>query len=244
MLPPAVPAYNNAYHRILRDTPFFMMFFRDPRMPYAMLEVPPRPFYNVDSYKEEMAVIARRVYDRCQENIEMGRQEMEKYRKPSKIKPINVGDRVLLRYIPKKKTNKKLQPLYDGPFRVLQKVSDVVIRLRNIRTSKEVTVHTDRVRVLHEDCVTIKQFPKVRRAFPTNPENETLWHHYEWPPEEEEEAPGPPPATDPAIPRTEVTGPASPAAPPRSPPYSLRSSSRAPDLPNVMARPLEYLPRI
>lgn len=174
MVPPAVLAYKSAYHRTLKDTPLLsscMLFLHEPQMPYKMLERPAHPFYNTDSYREEMAVIAHRVYDRCREHIELGREEMERHHRPSRIKEIAVGDSPL-RYIPKRKENKKLQPVFDDPYRVLEKVSNVVIRLHNIRTDKVTTVHTDRVRILQEDCVTIKQCSKVRRAFPINPQPE------------------------------------------------------------------------
>ena len=52
--------------------------------------------------------------------------------KKTKIKPLNTGDRVYVRQVPRRGLSSKLQPAYTGPFRVLDKVSDVVVKLRII----------------------------------------------------------------------------------------------------------------
>ena len=164
MLPAAKYAYNSAYHRIIKDSPFYLLHMRDPPLPYQILDEVPKPWYNVDQYKEKMALITKRTYERCAAYLEMGREEMERFHKGGKIKNVKLGDRVYLQHIPTKKENKKLQPLYDGPYRVIHQISDVVVKLKNIRNIKEITVHTDRIRVIPEENITLKQNTNVRRA--------------------------------------------------------------------------------
>lgn len=53
MLPAVTVAYNTTYHRTIREAPFYLMYLRDPRVPYTMLASPHRPWYNVDSHKDE-----------------------------------------------------------------------------------------------------------------------------------------------------------------------------------------------
>ena len=55
-------AYNKAYHRVIRDSPYYLLHLRDPNIPAKMLEVERRPWYNVDEYKQEMAVISKMIY--------------------------------------------------------------------------------------------------------------------------------------------------------------------------------------
>ena len=56
-----------------------------------------------------------------------------------------------------------MQPAYAEPFRVTSKVSDVVIKVRNIRTGVSKTLHTDRIRIIHEDNITPHQNQNVRK---------------------------------------------------------------------------------
>lgn len=254
MLPTCTLAYNTAYHRSIRESPFFLLFLRDPRMPYTMLESPQKPWYDIDSYKQEISVIAKKVYERCQMYLEEGREEMERNYKPSKVKPLKVGDRVFLKHIPTRKEPKKLQSIFDGPYRVVDKISDVVVKIRNLRTSKLVTVHTDRVKVLHEDCIDVQQCPAARRAYPFNPQEECEIFSAVPAPDNSvtqtnsvssdneqssaDDVRSPPTVQTPteetsSQTRTEVSEPPQHR-------YSLRSSSQVQDLPNVMVRPLEY----
>ena len=76
MLPVATQAYNTAYHRVIRDSPYYLLHLRDSNIPYKMLEGERRSWYNVDEYKEEMAIVAKKVYERCAAYIEEGREEM------------------------------------------------------------------------------------------------------------------------------------------------------------------------
>ena len=130
MLEVATFAYNTAYHRTIKETPFYLLFLRDPGHPYTTLENPQKAWYNVDSYKEEMAVVTRRIYECCQIYIEEGRDEMESNQKTSQIKPVKIGDRVFLKYMPKRTENKKLQPIFDGLYRIIVKKSDVVVQIK------------------------------------------------------------------------------------------------------------------
>lgn len=260
MLPAATLAYTTAYHRTIKESPFYLLYLRDPHMPYTMSESPKRPWYNVDSYKDEMAVISRKVYERCQVYLEEGRDKMEKYYKPSKTKPVKIGDRVFLRYVPKRTEHKKLQPIFDGPYGVVDKPSDVVVKIKDLRTSKVTTVHTDRIKVLHEDCIDARQCPSVRRAYPLHPrkslEENELWSTLLTPnaletesaPELEETldgdvcSPRSPEIAESEVPKsielTEDPCSSQPVTP--SPRYSLRSSSTVSDFPHVMSKPLEY----
>ena len=53
MLPMATQAYNTAYHRVIRDSPYYLLHLRDPNIPHEMLEAERRSWYIVDQYKQE-----------------------------------------------------------------------------------------------------------------------------------------------------------------------------------------------
>ena len=169
--------------------------------------------------------------------IEEGRVEMEKYHKNSRIKPISIGDRVFLKYQPKRKENRKLQPIFDGPYRVVDKISDVVVKLRNLRTGKTVTVHADKVKILHEDNVNVQQFSTIRRAYPfqdnDSPDFIDSWSLSHELQEEEESVES---SHNQSINQNSTTSEPIPVVPR----YNLRSSTTIEDVPRVTNKPLEY----
>ena len=244
MLPIAVYAYNTAYHRTIRDSPFYLLYFRDPMTPYStIIEENPMPWYNIDSYKHRMTLMAQKVYERCAMYLEEGRIELERNYKKSKIKPIKIGDRVYIKNVYKKGEPTKLQAAYNGPYRVIKKISDVVVTVKNLNTNKIVTLHTNRVRLLHEDCVDIKMQPNIRKAYPLKDnKNEMQEFLPEGPiislPDEEN------------ICNEETSVPSSPVDPVNEDitqeqvhqnlRYNLRSSTTPQELPYIMPRPIEY----
>lgn len=101
-----------------------------------MLESLQRSWHNVDSCKEEMAVITMKTYGRCQLYIGENREKIEKYCKPCKnFKKVIDGDRVFLKYIPNRNEKKILQPTFDERYKVTAKLSKFVDKARNLKTS-------------------------------------------------------------------------------------------------------------
>ena len=252
MLPLTAFAYNTGYNRSIRDCPFYLMYLRDPSYPFEIVKEE-KSWYNIDDFKQEMATKANRIYARCQLYLEEAKGELEKNQsKRSRIKPLSVGNRVYVKRVPTKGEPTKLQPPYSGPFRVIEKISDVVIKVRNIRSGAIKTLHTDRVRVLHEDNTNSQHNPNVRRTYPVHDEGESkstklsLQQVDPFPfsteatdndsASEEEE--------DNVVDDPQVNNGKEETAQQQNvqtvPRYNLRSSSNPPDLPLVMNKPIEY----
>ena len=66
--------------------------------------------------------------------LQSDRENRKKQNKTAKINIIEIGDRIYVKQVPRKGLSSKLQPAYNGSFRVLDKVSDVVIKVKNIRS--------------------------------------------------------------------------------------------------------------
>ena len=164
-LPIATYAYNTAYHRIVKDSPFFLMYLRDARPPFETLHKKPVPLYSVDDYKTEALLTAQKVYRICQKYLEEGRLENERKYKRTKIVEINIGDRVYLKNHAKPGESRKLQAPYEGPYRVIDKVSDVVLKVKRIKGGPVKSIHTNNVRVVPEYSLTRKEVPNIRQAF-------------------------------------------------------------------------------
>lgn len=166
LLPLAVFAYNSAYHRTIHDSPHFLMYNKDPSIPYLKFFHDNGPWYNVEDLRRKTSVIANKVYNRCQLYLEKGAVDRERYQSRSRVKDIEVGSRVYITSQPKAGLSKKLQPLFEGPYRVVAKVSDIVYRLKSIRSGRELLVHTDRIKI--EGCMSSHESKNVRRAYPVH----------------------------------------------------------------------------
>lgn len=169
MLGYATLAYNTATNRTLGETPYFCLYLKDPKLPYDILGKPFSPSYNIDSTKEQVQRMMQACYARCQEKTEES-QAYERTRRESKsrIKPIQMGDKVYTKNIPKTGVAKKLQPKYSGPWRVINKVSDVVVVLKNLKTGREIKIHTDRVKIMHENTLTSTDNANVGKVYPVH----------------------------------------------------------------------------
>ena len=97
MLPIATFAYNTVFHRSLQDSPFFLMYLRDPCFPFEIMKEE-KTWYNIDDYKQEIATKASRVYARWQKYLEEAKLMLQrKQNKRAKIKIIEIGGRVYVK---------------------------------------------------------------------------------------------------------------------------------------------------
>jgi len=165
MLPMAELAYNTAYHRVIKDTPFFTLKHRDPHFPYILFSKDTAPWYNVEDYLQETRVMGSRIFKRCKEHIEEDIQRRPRDRPYAKPSQIIEGDRVYLKATPKVGLSKKVQPLYSGPYRVIEKINDVVLKIKRIADGKERKEHVDRLKL--EKSLVRGQAHNIDKAYPT-----------------------------------------------------------------------------
>jgi len=77
-----------------------------------------------------------------------------------------VGDRVYIKAIVKPGLSKKVQPLYSGSYRVLEKISEVVVRVQRLADKRVSKVHVDRIK--KEACLRRGQAYNIDRAYPVH----------------------------------------------------------------------------
>ena len=133
-LPIATLAVNSAYNRSIKDTPHFLMFARDPRMPYGEIINPPRPFYNVDNYKDFLCNTRRKVYEKA------SRQYQKEYDIRFQTSRPNIKLESLVYCKKLQPRAHKLEPKYLGPFRAINLLEDGV-EIRSIFNNKTYIVH-------------------------------------------------------------------------------------------------------
>ena len=164
-LPMATLAYNTAYHRVLKESPYFIFFMRDVNLPFHNILETPSPWYAYDDLKHEMQVRAHTCYQLAKKYIEAGQEDNERYRNvKAKRRDIRVGDRV---YLKKVRNITKFGTKYIGPFRIM-KILGVIFWLKELATSKIVKVHGDRLKL--EEIIEKNENPNAMSTYPISEE--------------------------------------------------------------------------
>ena len=153
-------AYNSSYNHSIRESPHFIFFLRDPRLPYKKLLDTKISNADVTDYKTEMVKRASDVFRICKaysENQLLDRNVNKNVGR--KLRNIKVGDRIFL------KTNirtNKFVPKFNGPFRVVG-VKGTTVFCYSLLSKKHKKVDMGKCRLvsdLSEEDAKISAFPE------------------------------------------------------------------------------------
>ena len=117
-------AYRASLQESTQESPFLLLYGRDPRLPSSLdLEVElPRERIDLDGYKEEMMESLSEAWVLARKNIEKSQKAQKKsYDRKAKEPAFKQGERVFV-YMPKEKASnayKFARPFY-GPYRVVE----------------------------------------------------------------------------------------------------------------------------
>ena len=135
---------NSSINKAIAETPHFIVFGQDKRLPYSIVTSNPKPLYNPDDYAKLRLNDFHKIYMKVTEALASSKREMIKNtNKNSKEKDLNIGDLV---YMKRQDMNSKLDPIFEGPFRITQKLSGNKIEIKHIQTNKQIKTHTDLVK--------------------------------------------------------------------------------------------------
>ena len=144
-------AYRVSAQESTKESPFFLMYGRDPRIPTeTILTQERRPYaVDVDDYKIDVCAGLSAAWSLAEENIKKAQIAQKRYydqsAKPTNVKP---GDHVMI-YMPAERQGKtwKLARPFHGPYRVVHVTdTNVQARLVNCPQDQSIFVHLDRVR--------------------------------------------------------------------------------------------------
>jgi hypothetical protein len=142
--------YNTHEHKSTQDSPFFLTFIHDPRMPFFDMDKP-RVAYGAGFVSETFRMM-QHVHQAVKVNLK-DRQECSKryYDKTAKERSFLPGDKVVV-YFPNAppRINPKLFSHWV-PYTVVQMVGKVNDQVRNKETGKSSIIHLDRIKELRED---------------------------------------------------------------------------------------------
>ena len=167
-LPFAIYAYNTSYHRSIRNTPFFLMYGRDPSLgSYGLEGVIGAPTHLENAKRLEILAVARRIA--LKHINEEAQKRKVSYDKGAKPQEFVVGDIVMLKSIrPPNIPAGKLYPWYVGPYRVVRVVGDAVLGVvpvgHPVKTVRH--IHSNRARLSDGDCAPNPEMAELVSPFP------------------------------------------------------------------------------
>ena len=151
-LPMILFAYRVSANATTRESPFYLLYGREPRLPIDVALLLPASANLSCSVAEHRARIVSNLENAQRiiaSNTQLAQQQMKaQYDKTSASVPYNVGSRVWV-YTPKarKGLSKKLTHNYHGPYRIVAKLSPVHFKLQTLdNRAVSVPVHANRMK--------------------------------------------------------------------------------------------------
>lgn len=147
-LPLFLLAYRSAVHETTGYSPSQMLFGHNLRLPCDLLfGRPPDAPSSPEEYVEDLQARFEAVHNFARERISVATEKMKtRYDTKATGPQFHEGDKVWL-WNPKRQKglSPKLQSHWDGPYTVLNRLNDVVVRIRKSPNSKPRVVHYDRL---------------------------------------------------------------------------------------------------
>ena len=149
-LPFVLFAYRASTQESTKESPFYLMYGRDPRLPTALeMDNMSCEEMDVDSYKREVSTKLSEAWELAKNNNKKAQSKQKAlYDRQTKSPQFSVGDRVFV-YMPAAKACKAYKfarPFY-GPYRILeQNELGVVVRPVDKPQSEPIRVAYDRIR--------------------------------------------------------------------------------------------------
>ena len=151
-LPYVLFAYRSSLQESTKESPFFLLYGRDPRIPTSTVLTYERSPYavDIDDYKSELMVNLSQAWKTARDNIKVAQANQQtQYNKKSRDVNLKVGDRVMV-LMPMETTGdrRKLARPFHGPFRVLALTpTNAEVRLVDDPKAASIFVALDRVRL-------------------------------------------------------------------------------------------------
>ena len=171
LLPLVQLAYNTSFNTTMQETPYFLMFGRQARLPVDVILGIPHVGSTTDTEK-----FTQQTRDNLQIAFELARQNLKERadkqaaqnRKLPQYPVFKSGQKVLV-YRPYQESdgpNPKLIMPWRGPYIICSQLSPVVYRVRRAKETREISVHLAHLKPYHErQKPPAPQFDKLAEYF-------------------------------------------------------------------------------
>ena len=146
LLPSLMMSYNMHVHASTKETPFFLTYMADPKLPYFDIQQP-RTHYG-ETYAQSAFVRSQDAFKRAEENMKEAQEIREVYyAKKSKQRNFEPGDRVMVYFpnVPPTGVNPKFYKKWRFMY-VVKRLGPLNLAVRAERKGAECIVHVDRVK--------------------------------------------------------------------------------------------------
>ncbi len=135
---------NSSLHTTIGETPHYVVFGQDKRLPYHILLRKEEPVYNYDDYIQLRSTDFQRIYKRVQSNISEAKNVMnEQQWQSAREKLIAIGDIV---YTKVHEPKNKLAPRFEGPYHVVAYDKGNKVKIRHLTTMETKIAHLDHLK--------------------------------------------------------------------------------------------------
>ena len=161
-------AYRSKPHASTGESPFYLLYGRDPRVPTETALTKPRTPYQVDldDYRIELTHGLTEAWKLAKKNIGMAQHKQKaQYDKQAKARAYHPGDRVMV-YMPHEHSGKKRKMAlpYHGPYRILDVLPNgLSVRAVDRPQEQLILVNKDRVTLCHPELPDISWLGKKKR---------------------------------------------------------------------------------
>ena len=139
-IPMVAASINCSINKSIGETPFFVIYGMDKRLPYSLLQSEPAPLYNHDDYVKVQVSNFQKIHKYVQDNLAHSKAEMlsSQHAKASDVN-IEVGDLV---FAFNHDRSSKLESKFLGPFRVLARKGNK-FEIKSLSSGEMKWVHAD-----------------------------------------------------------------------------------------------------
>ena len=152
----ALMVYRTTVSRSIEASPFYVIFGRDPVLPYDLKFAARHSIINsteihedyIEDYKIQLLVRLKQIYEKLFKTKEKIRTQYKNYYdKSHREVKFKIKDLVMV-YVqaPKKGMSLKLLPKWEGPFEVIAQLDTVTNKLAKVDGTKIMAVHVQRMR--------------------------------------------------------------------------------------------------
>ena len=150
-IPQVACSLNSAIHSSCNESPHFILYGTDKRLPYEFLLSQPRPLYNLDDYVRTRLADFQKIHQFIRDRLTLSQDEMlRKQHQRAVPHEIAVGDLVFLRVHDR---HSKLDPLFDGPYRVTEQLHGHKVKILDLKSLKEQVTHIDHLKRVDREFV-------------------------------------------------------------------------------------------
>ena len=153
-IPKIVFAYNTSVQESTMETPFFLLYGRDPIYPIdVLLQSDNYPYLDMKDYKSLLMKKLKIAQKLAKENLSEAQKKQKKYYdNKAKENNFEIGDQVYLteESIPKERT-KKFYRKWTGPYRIIDQIGDNLYEINQSQSEKSFIVHSNRLKFCIEE---------------------------------------------------------------------------------------------